>query len=144
MNRIILNFVVEIQHLTATWDLIENHLNHLPDHEGHGAKDRLEGVQKKLLRVISGLKTYTITLKLEKSEINFRMKTMTTSVIKTESGEAEGSQLHDELRKIDATLHIAKRTRRNAMNYLINKTRHGWDDDILENTVSLISLKILL
>ena len=68
---------------------------------------------------------------------------MTTSVIKTESGEAEGSQLHDELRKIDATLHIAKRTRRNAMNYLINKTRHGWDDDILENTVSLISSKIL-
>ena len=144
MNRIILNFVVEIQHLTATWDLIENHPNHLPDHEGHGAKDRLKGVQKKLLCVISGLKTYTITRELEKSEIDFRMKTMSTSVIKTESGEAEDSHLHDELCKIDATLHVAKWTRRNAMNYLINKTRHGWDDDILENTVSLISLKILL
>ena len=144
MNRIILNFVVEIQHLTATWDLIENHLNHLPDHEGHGAKDRLKEVQKKLLRVISGLKTYTITLELEKSEIDFRMKTMSTSLIKSEPGEAEDSHLHDDLRRIEATLHVAKRTRRNAMNYLINKTRHGWDDDILEHTVSLISSKILL
>ena len=89
MNRTILNFVVEIQHLTATWDLIENHLNHLPDHEGHGAKDRLKEVQKKLLRIVSGLKTYIITLELEKSEIDSWIKMMSTSVIKLEPGEAD-------------------------------------------------------
>ena len=107
MNRTILNFVVEIQHLTATWDLIENHLNHLPDHEGHGAKDRLKEVQKKLLRIVSGLKTYIITLELEKSEIDPWIKMMSTSVIKLEPGEADDSHPHDELRKIEATLHIA-------------------------------------
>ena len=135
--------MVEIQHLTATWDLIENHLNQLPDHEGQGAKDRLKEVQKKLLCVISGLKTYIITLELEKSETDFRIKMMSTSVVKLEPAEVDDLHPHNELCRIEATLHVAKRTRRNAMNYLINKTRHGWDEDILEHTVSLISSKIL-
>ena len=68
---------------------------------------------------------------------------MSTSVVKLEPAEVDDLHPHNELCRIEATLHVAKRTRRNAMNYLINKTRHGWDEDILEHTVSLISSKIL-
>ena len=67
MNRTILNFVVEIQHLTATWDLLENHLNLLPDHEEHRARDRLKEVQKKLFNIVIELKTLINSLELEKA-----------------------------------------------------------------------------
>lgn len=143
MNRTILNFVVEIQHLTATWDLLENHLNLLPDHEEHRARDRLKEVQKKLFNIVIELKTLINSLELKKAGKDARGKMMSKSAIKFEPGEYDDSHLHDEVRKIDATIHVGKRTRRNVMNYIINKTRRNWNDDILENTVSLISSEIL-
>ena len=143
MNRIILNFVVEIQHLTVTWELIENHLNHLPDQEGQGARERLKEVQKKLLNIVIELKTLINTLEFEKAVKEARMRTKSKSAIKTEPVTSGDSHLYDEVREVEANLFAAKRMRWNLMNYIINRTRHGWNDDILENTVSFISSTIM-
>ena len=87
--------MVEIQHLTATWDLIENHLNQLPDHEGQGAKDRLKEVQKKLFNIVIELKTLINSLELKKAGKDARGKMMSKSAIKFEPGEYDDSHLHE-------------------------------------------------